>query len=524
MPRTRTHDAPRDPDPPIAIVGMAGRFPGAADIESFWRLLMARGDAIRPAPAERWNTVAELDPEAPVQRVGGFLDGVDEFDPAFFGISPREAEDIDPQHRLMLEVIWQALEDAAQPAAALRGSHTGVYVGASWHDYEILRKERGANATQHSGPGNALDMIAARVSYFLQLTGPSLTVETGCSSSLVALHLACQALRCGEIDGAFVGGVNLVLAPDVSVALTRFGGLSPEGRCKAFAASADGFVRGEGAIAIYVKTLARARADGDRIHAVIAGTAVNNDGGGDSLVTPSPSGQEALLTRAYAQARIPADAVVYVEAHGTGTPVGDPIEAEALGRALGLRRTGAAGPLAIGSVKTNIGHLEAAAGLAGLVKTVLALAHRVVPANLHGDALNPAIAFDALHLHVVRAPLVLPPHGPLYAGVNSFGWGGTNAHVILRSAPAEASSASSAPPAWAPPAWAPIVVPLSAHSEDALRQRAMDVQAVIATGAAPVEAVAATLAWKRDQFPHRAAFVVETAAELEARLAGFAAN
>ncbi|HEX7838305.1 MAG TPA: polyketide synthase, partial [Kofleriaceae bacterium] len=459
------HDSTRDPKELIAIVGMAGRFPGAADIASFWRMLVARGDAIRPVPAERWDRAAERDPETAAPAVGGFVDGIDEFDPTFFGISPREAADIDPQHRLMLEATWQAIEDAGRPAAQLRGSRTGVYVGASWHDYEILRKQRGAPATQHSAVGNALDVIAARVSYFLGLQGPSLVVETGCSSSLVALHLACQALRAGEIEGALVGGVNLILAPDVSVGLTRFGGLSPEGRCKAFAASADGFVRGEGVIAIYVKPLARALADGDRICGVIAGTAVNNDGGGQSLVTPNPAGQEDLLARAYAEARIPVDQVVYVEAHGTGTSVGDPIEAGAIGRALGQPRDRARGPLAIGSVKTNIGHLEAAAGLAGLVKTVLALEHRLVPPNLHGDVLNPAIEFDALNLKVVREPLALPADRPIYAGVNSFGWGGTNAHVVLRSAPPAADEPRAERPA------APVIVPVSAHSDEALRQR-----------------------------------------------------
>ncbi|MEO7732122.1 MAG: type I polyketide synthase, partial [Kofleriaceae bacterium] len=508
-------DSNRDPKQLIAIVGMAGRLPGAPDLDSFWHLLMAQGDAIRPIPADRWDRAAELDPEVAVQNVGGFLDHIAAFDPTFFGISPRAAEDLDPQHRLMLEATWQALEDAGQPAHALRGSRTGVYVGASWHDYEILRKERGARATQHSGVGNALDMIAARVSYFLALTGPSLTVETGCSSSLVALHLACQALRGGDIDGALVGGVNLILAPDVSVALTRFGGLSPDGRCKAFAASADGFVRGEGVIAVYVKTLARALADGDRIRGVIVGTAVNNDGGGDSLVTPSPAGQSDLLTRAYRDAGVSADDVVYIEAHGTGTATGDPIEAGALGRALGQARDPARGPLAIGSVKTNIGHLEAAAGLAGLVKTVLSLEHRVVPPTLHGDAPNPAIAFDALNLRVVREPLALPADGPIHAGVNSFGWGGTNAHVVLRSAPPATREARAAD-------GAPIVVPLSAHSAEALRQRARDLGAVIASGAVTLEDLAATLAWKRDLFRCRAAVVASSAAELGTRLAAFA--
>lgn len=511
---------PQDPKQPLAIVGMAGRFPGAASVDGFWRLLVAHGDAIRPVPAERWDATAQLDPEHTVQTVGGFLDGIDEFDPTFFGISPREAEDIDPQHRLMLEVTWQALEDAGRPAGSLRGSRTGVYVGASWHDYEILRKERGLLATSHSAVGTALDVIAARVSYFLALTGPSLTVETGCSSSLVALHLACQALRGGEIEGALVGGVNLVLTPDVSVALTRFGGLSPDGRCKTFAASANGFVRGEGCIAVYVKTLSRALTDGDRIRGILVGTAVNNDGGGASLVTPDPAGQRDLLTRAYAEAGIALDELVYVEAHGTGTSVGDPIEAGVIGRTLGQPRDRARGPLAIGSVKTNIGHLEAAAGLAGLVKTVLSLEHRVVPANLHGDTLNPAIAFDELNLRVVREPLLLPAGGPIYAGVNSFGWGGTNAHAILCSAPPAPSStaaSSGAPRA----ANAPIVVPLSAHSEPALRQRASDLCAIVGAATA-IDALAGTLAWQRDHFRCRAAIVADGAAQLAARLASFA--
>jgi len=506
---------------PIAIIGMAGRFPGAADIDQLWRLLLDRGDAIRPVPAERWDRAAVSELDANVPAVGGFLEGIDEFDPTFFGISPREADDLDPQQRLMLEVTWQALESAGQPACALRGSRTGVYVGASWHDYEAVRKDVGARATPHSGVGTALDMIAARVSYFLALTGPSLTVETGCSSSLVALHLACQALRGGDIDGALVGGVNLILAPDVSVALTRFGGLSPDGRCKAFAASANGFVRGEGVIAVYVKTLARALADGDSIQGVIVGTAVNNDGGGDSLVTPSPAGQQALLAQAYAQAGVAPDDLAYVEAHGTGTAVGDPIEAGALGRVLGQRRDRARGPLAIGSVKTNIGHLEAAAGLAGLVKAVLALRHRVVPANLHADVLNPAIAFDALNLRVVREPLALPAHGRIYAGVNSFGWGGTNAHVILRDAPAETAAVA---PGIASRERAPIVVPVSAHSDGALRQRALDVASAAAAAGAAIDQLAATLACKRDQFPRRAAVIAQDATELAARLAAFAAN
>ncbi|GAA1955233.1 type I polyketide synthase [Kitasatospora viridis] len=509
-----------DPGQLVAVVGMAGRFPGAPDIESFWQLLMERGDAIGPVPADRWDASAQLDPEKSVQAVGGFLTGVDLFDPTFFGISPREADDIDPQHRLVLEAAWRALEDAGRPAAGLRGSRTGVYVGASWHDYEILRKDRGAGASQHSAVGNALDVAAARVSYFLGLTGPSLTVETGCSSALVALHLAAQALRAGEVEGALVGGVNLILAPDVSIGLTHFGGLSPTGRCHAFSADADGFVRGEGVVALYLKTLDRALADGDRVHGVIARTVVNNDGGGESLVTPNPDGQRALLEAAYGDGAIPLDRLAYVEAHGTGTRRGDPVEAGGIGEVLGRRRDRALGPLGIGSAKTNIGHLEAAAGIAGLVKGLLSLEHGVVPPSLHAERLNPDIPFEELGVEVVREPLALPSDGrPVYLGVNSFGWGGTNAHVVLMSAP----PAPAAEPAGE--VAGPVLLPLSARTEEVLRQRAGELAEVLGGECAPEpRALAGTLARRRDHFPARAAFSGATAAELADQLRQFAAD
>jgi phthiocerol/phenolphthiocerol synthesis type-I polyketide synthase C len=511
-----TQDPKQDPQQLIAIVGMAGRFPQAPDVQSLWDLMVNRGDAIAPIPKERWDTSEQLDPEKRVQSVGGFLSKVDEFDPMFFGISPREAEDIDPQHRLMLEASFTAIEDAGQPMEQLREARVGVYVGASWHDYEILRKERAAATTQHTAVGNALDMIAARVSYFYKFKGPSLTVETGCSSSLVALHLACQALREGDIEAAVVGGVNLILAPDVSIGLTHFGGLSPDGRCKAFAASANGFVRGEGVVALYVKTLASALRDGDRIHGVIVRTEVNNDGGGDSLVTPFSRGQEDLLRRAYEAAAVPLDQLAYVEAHGTGTSRGDPIETGAIGRVLGQARDPSAGPLAVGSVKTNIGHLEACAGLAGLIKVVLSLKHGVVPPTLHADTLNPNIPFDELNLQVVREPLALPAEGDVYMGVNSFGWGGTNAHAVLRNAPrvvAEVAASSGAP----------VLVPLSAHNEEALVTRAKELAAHI-TDDADVAALAGTLGRRKSQHVQRAAFVAASGAELKAQLERFAAG
>ncbi|MEW2117410.1 SDR family NAD(P)-dependent oxidoreductase [Streptomyces sp. NPDC005474] len=541
----RKDGVPHDPDPDpdrdrdrlIAVVGMSGRFPGAPDVDAFWDLLTSRGDAIRPVPADRWDASAQLDPEKDIQAVGGFLEDVDRFDPTFFGVSPREAESTDPQHRLLLEESWRVLEDAGRPAADLRDSRTGVYVGASWHDYEILGRERGRGVGQHSAIGNALDMTATRISYFLGLRGPSMAVETGCSSGLVALHLAAQALRNGEIDGALVGAVSLMLDPHMTVGLTHFGGLSPTGRCHAFSADADGFVRGEGVVMFYLKTLDRALADDDRVHGVIARTVVTNDGGGDSLVTPSPAGQEALLTEAYGDGGIPLDRLAYVEAHGTGTRRGDPIEAGAIGRILGQRRDPARGRLGIGSVKTNIGHLEPAAGLAGMAKSLLALRHGVVPPSLHSETLNPDIPFDELGLEVVREPLPLPQDGPVYIGVNSFGWGGTNAHAVLMAAPPTTMTIEEPEP----PSSAPVLLPLSAHGEDTLRERARDLARMLDAGpgapgpGAPGPDVsgpdvsgpgplAMTLARRRDHFPVRAAFVGESAEDLARALRSFAAD
>ncbi|AGT09198.1 type I polyketide synthase [Paracoccus aminophilus] len=502
----------------FALVGIAGRFPGAPDMDSLWSLLNEGRFAIGPIPADRWDATRQLDPEKHVQAVGGFIEGVDQFDPGFFGISPREAEDIDPQQRLMLEASWTALEDAGIRPETLRGSRTGVYVGASWHDYEILRKERGLHASQHTAVGNALDVIAARLSYFYGLTGPSLTVETGCSSAMVALHLAAKALATGEIDAAFVGGVNLILAPDVSIGLTRFGGLSAKGRCSAFSEEADGFVRGEGVVALYLKRLDQAQADGDRIHAVIAGTGVNNDGGGDSLVTPSPAGQEDLLTTIYTGSGLNPDKLVYVEAHGTGTKVGDPIETGAIGRTLAARRDPSKGPLAIGSVKTNIGHLEATAGLAGLAKAVLAIRHREIPASLHSESLNPAIDFDGLGLEVVRAPKTLPEGSDFLIGVNSFGWGGTNAHAVLAPPPEAVRPVAEE----ADTTQGPVFLPLSAQNADRLRARAADLAALVAESDLRLDDIAATLAHHRSHFAERAGFVGSDRATLAEALTALA--
>lgn len=491
----------------MAIVGLAGRFPQAPDLDAFWELLQSGRDVIGPVPSDRWDPDEVIDPTRAIPRVGGFLDRVEEFDPEFFGISPREAQVTDPQQRLMLETTWRALEDAGEVAASLRGSRTGVYFGGLWHDYELLRKNSGAGATQHSIVGNSLDSVPSRVSYFLGLTGPSLTIESSCSSSLVALHQACQALRHGEIEAALVGGANLMLTPEVTVGLTHFGGLSPTGRCHAFGAGADGFVRGEGVVAVYVKTLERAVRDGDRVRAVIVASAVNNDGGGESLVTPNPRAQQALLQEVYGSGAVPLDKVVYVEAHGTGTVRGDVAETAALGSVLGVPcqdRT-----LHIGSVKTNIGHLEPAAGLAGLVKATLALEHGVVPPSLHAEELNPAIDFDGLNLAVAREPVPLAPGS--HIGVNSFGWGGTNAHVVLTAAPGTVDTAADAPPESAER----FLLPISAHNDEALSERSAHVLARLEAGA-PIRDTAQALAWHRDHFAQRRALLAPELSEVAA--------
>ncbi|RMI32613.1 type I polyketide synthase [Nocardia stercoris] len=487
---------------PIAIVGMAGRFPGADDIDALWELLDSGGTAIDTVPVERWDVQRPLGGGKRVPTVGGFIGGVAEFDAALFGISPREAADLDPQQRLMLEIAWRALEDAGTPGTALRGTRTGVYVGASWHDYDTLRTRGDIGPTQHSLVGTALDMIPARLSYLLGLTGPSMAVQTGCSSALVALDLAVRALRSGDVESAVVGGVTLVLGPDVTIGLTHFGGLSPRGRCAAFGAGADGFVRGEGVAAVYLKPLRTALRDGDRVRALVTATVTNNDGGGESLVTPHGAGQRDLLRRAYAAAGVDLDRLAYLEAHGTGTGRGDPIEAEAIGEVLGRPRSRAAGPLRIGSIKTNIGHLEAASGIAGLIKGVLCLEHGTIPPSLHAAELNPDIDFDALNVTVVRERTPLPA-GPIHLGVNSFGWGGTNAHAVLsraESVPAPAASGTD-----------PGFLPLSAHTTEALDRRCADIADLLTTRPGELSAVAAALARRSHQLDRRTAIFADEA-------------
>ncbi len=431
----------------IAIVGIACRLPGAADPESFWGLLRGGRSAISPVPPERWaahpEAVAAL---APGALHGGFLGEIDRFDAAFFGISPREAAALDPQQRLMLELCWEACEGAALAPATLRGTPTGVFVGAIADDYADLVHAPGAPVvTRHALTGLQRGMIANRVSYVLGLGGPSMTVDAGQSSSLVAVHLACDSLRRGESQLAFAGGVHLNISPRSALNASSFGGLSPDGRCFTFDARANGYVRGEGGAVVALKPLAAALADGDAIHCVIHGSAVNNDGGGDGLTAPNQPAQEEVLRLAYRRAGVPPAEVRYVELHGTGTPLGDRVEAAALGAALGACHT-PGDPLAVGSAKTNIGHLEGAAGVVGLIKVALCIEHGELPPSLNFERPHPDIPLDSLRLRVQRELQAWPgDERPRLAGVSSFGVGGTNCHVVVGPPPDSAAPAPTAP-------------------------------------------------------------------------------
>jgi acyl transferase domain-containing protein/acyl carrier protein len=423
---------------PVALIGAACRFPGAPDLAAFAALLASGRDAVGEVPRTRWSRELFYHPDRSqpgkaYTYAAGCLDDVDMFDPMFFGISPREAVQMDPQQRLLLELTHEAIEDAGIDGSRLAGLPIGVYVGGSSSDYATMRLGDPASADAYFMTGSTLCSLANRLSYIFDLRGPSFTVDTACSSALVALHLACEAIRAGEIDAAVVGGVNMLLAPQSFVGFSRASMLSRAGRCHAFDVRADGYVRAEGAGIVLLKPLSAALADGDRIRAVIRETGVNSDGRTTGFSLPNKAAQIALLRDVYERSGVDPDELVYLEAHGTGTPVGDPIEAAAIGAALGQRR---ARPLPIGSVKTNIGHLEPASGMAGLLKVMLTLEGGVIPASLHCETPNPDIPFEALNLRLVSRPIRLPrTAGRKLAAVNSFGFGGTNAHAIIQSAP-----------------------------------------------------------------------------------------
>lgn len=443
------HAPQQAPDHAIALVGMGCRFPGGANTpEQFWQLLANGVDTVRPIPADRWPVEAYYDPTPNTPgkmyvRAGHFLEEIDRFDAAFFGITPLEAAAMDPQQRLMLEVCWEALEQANLAADGLRESRTGVYIGAFWDDYSAqhLYNTDPAHIDSYRVLGHLRGMTAGRLAYVLGLHGPAMQLDTACSSSLLAVHLACQALRTGECDLALAGGVTLVLSPEQVIGLCHMGAVAPDGRCKTFAAEADGFGMGEGAGVVVLKRLADAQRDGDRVLAVIRGSAVNHDGASNGLTAPNGQAQEALLRQALAVAAVQPEQVQYVETHGTGTVLGDPIEVQALTHVLGGARSA---PLLLGSVKTNIGHLSAAAGVAALIKVVLALGAGEIPPSLHLTTPNPHIPWASAALAVPTARMAWPPPAPgrdrRLAGVSSFGLTGTNVHLLVEEPPGQHAS------------------------------------------------------------------------------------
>jgi acyl transferase domain-containing protein len=499
-----------------AIIGIGCRFPGGVHSpEQFWKLLVDGVDAICDIPDARFDIQRFYDPDSSrpgrsYVRRAGIIDPVDRFDASFFGISRREATHMDPQQRLLLEVAWEALEDAGVPLDQIAGSRTGVYIGVSGHDFAsmLVYEENRNRIESHSLTGTAASLVANRLSYVFDLRGPSMAVDTACSSSLTAVHLAYRSLLAGECDLALAGGVNLFLAPETAITMAKASMLSPDGRSKAFDAQADGYVRGEGAGVVLLKPVPWARRDRDRIYAIVRGTAINQDGRTVGLTVPSADAQASMIRETLAEAGVSPGEVQYVEAHGTGTPTGDPVEAAALGRVFGEREAG--NPCVIGSVKTNIGHLEAAAGIAGLVKAALALQHRAIPPSLHFQTGNPAIPFERLRLRVATSLEPWPSkEDPAFAAVNSFGVGGANAHALLEGPPPGADAGAEVSEEQAEPR----VLLLSAKTPEALREAAARHADFLREPKASLEDACHTAAVRRTHHPHRMAVVAGERAE-----------
>lgn len=506
---------------PIAIVGMGCRFPGGADSpDAYWELLRNGVDAVDDVPRDRWDVDALFDPDPAVPgkisaATGGFLDDIAGFDANFFGIIGREAQRMDPQHRVFLEVATEALDHAGLGRHDLAGSSTGVFVASYYNDYAVMQYNdpewidaRTLTGTQHS-------VLANRLSYLLDLRGPSVSVDTACSSSLVAVHLACQSLRTGDSDVALAGGVSLMVSEDMMITLSKVGFMSPTGRCRTFDAAADGFVRGEGCGVIVLKRLADAVADDDRVLGVIRGSAVNQDGHSTVLTAPSGPAQEDLVREALANAQLTPDRVGYVEAHGTATPIGDPIEVEALAAVIGAQRADGS-ECYLGSAKANIGHLEAASGVAGVIKATLVLQHGEIPAQVHYATPNPHLMLDGTCLRIADQHREWPASDrPRVAGVSGFGVGGTNAHVLIEEATPVAGGAPSNA------STGPHLVSLSARSPEALRALADRWVDAFSDSAAPLAPIAATAGSRRSHHDHRLAVVAETTADLTRHLQGF---
>ncbi|WNG36081.1 acyltransferase domain-containing protein [Archangium violaceum] len=531
--RAKLDAAERARTEPIAVVGMGCRIPGGANNpELLWTLLRDGVDAIAEVPAERWDIDAyyDPDPDAPGKmytRHGGFLDAIDRFDAQFFGIAPREASWMDPQQRLLLEVTWEALEHAGIAVDRLSGSPTGVFVGLCNNDYSFLhmRSGSGGSPDTYSATGSALSIASGRISYLLGLQGPCMTVDTACSASLLTVHLACQSLRQRECNLALAGGVNAILLPEGTISGCQLRALAPDGRCKTFDAAANGYVRSEGCGVVVLKRLSDALADEDDILAIIRGSAVNQDGRSGGLTAPNGPAQEDVIRKALARAGVEPKQVGYVEAHGTGTSLGDPIEVRALGAVLGAGRTKEQ-PLYLGSIKTNVGHLEGAAGIAGLLKVVLMLKHGELPPHLHLSRPNPYIAWDSLPLAVPTKRMPWSPiDGRRIAGVSSFGLSGTNVHVVLEAAPPRAAAALAQAEPRPEPDSTFHLLPLSARTKEALTSLAkayLELLSPAAPGVAPpLRDVCRSAGVRRSHHEYRLAAVGRSQAELSEQLQAF---
>ncbi|MFP2930753.1 beta-ketoacyl synthase N-terminal-like domain-containing protein [Pyxidicoccus sp. 3LG] len=503
----------------IAVIGMSGRFPGARDYRELWANLAAGRDSVTEVPPERWNIADHYQPWPPVlgktySKWGGYLDDVDQFDPLFFNIVPAEADFMDPQQRVFLQESWKALEDAGLDASRLARARCGVFVGATSSDYASLIRERGLFGSNHVFTGNSLAILPARVSYYLNLKGPCFAVDTACSSSLVALHQACQSLASGECDLALAGGVSIFVTPEYHLLASSLGMISPNGRCKAFDDSGDGFVIGEGAGVVVLKPLARALADGDPIHGVIKGIAVNQDGRTNGITAPSSLSQTELEVEVYERFGIHPETLGYVETHGTGTRLGDPIELEALTSSF-RRYTDRRQFCAIGSIKSNIGHPSHAAGVASLIKVLLALGERRLPPSLHFRTPNRLIDFDATPFYVNTELRDWVSDGPRRAALSSFGFSGTNCHLVVE------EHTDTRPRVSMPARLA--LIPLSARTEDSLREYARKLGRFITDHPATELAdLAATLQTGRASFEHRVAILAGSLEELRTKLTAVA--
>lgn len=504
---------------PIAIIGMACRFPGAGSIREFWELLENRQDAIQTIDRGIQDSPGRNLNPAYYNRVqyAGLVQNIDRFDPYFFGISPREAAAMDPQQRLLLQAAWEALEDAGQTVERLAGSATGVFVGAHSHssDYYLLQATDLDSIDTYTGTGSAHNVLSGRLAFCFDLRGPNFTVDTACSSSLVAVHLACQSLRNGECNLAIAAGVNAILSPHFTVAASQMNMLAQDGRCKTFDAGADGFVRSEGCGVVVLKRLADALADGDTVLAVIRGSAINQDGHTNGLTAPNGLAQQAVIRQALENANVEPSQIGYVETHGTGTPLGDPIEVEALGLTVGKPAPDGQ-DCVLGAVKTNIGHLEGAAGIAGLIKTVLVLRHETIPGNLYFRSLNPHISLEGTRLVIADRQRLWRVGGmKRYAGVSSFGWSGTNAHVVLEQAPSLTEVEQFSPEIGEPY----YLLPLSARSYESLEALAHAYKKHVSDSTARLPDICFSASVRASHHPYRLAVGGSTREEIAEKLA-----